>query len=302
MPKFWGGTVEDAPHVSPVGYPCVLKPSDGTGSVGVKILRQGDDVKAEMLRQQSRHKSIRGYALSTRWLVEEYIPGPEFSAELIHVGGCWTLIGITKKLLSSPPRAVEVGHIFPADICEATRIRIKRKIVSWLDAIGLDFGAAHVEFKMVESEPVLMEINPRIGGDMIPELVRLSTELDILTCILELHSGLGLQIKPEELVPRMAAAIGFFTSDRAGVVQEVQGQECLSSNPDVVQWQIRPTPFVTQGAESNYDRIGFVIVIGPTPSMAESRLKDAMSSIALRYDRDRNIGHRHAEATSTIGC
>src|SRR6185503_13955015 len=170
----------EEPLDSPVGYPCVLKPSDGTGSVGVHLCNDRAALQDAMSSVRARCRTIRDYDLSRRWLIEEYVEGPEYSAEMICQDRQWHLIGVTKKSLSPPPHFIEIGHVFPAPF-EPARVEVIRDTCrTWLEAIGLDFGAAHIEFRMTDDGPVLMEINPRLAGGMIPELVRLATGFEPL--------------------------------------------------------------------------------------------------------------------------
>ncbi|MGZ6503198.1 MAG: ATP-grasp domain-containing protein, partial [Tumebacillaceae bacterium] len=219
---------------SPIGYPCVFKPVDDSGSVGVRICQNQADFQAAMDFVRARTRNVRGYELARRWLVEEYVEGPEYSAELLHINGEWRLLGVTQKLLTPPPYTVEVGHLFPAPLPADAYERIQEKVLFWLKGIGLDSGAAHVEFRLTEKGPVLMEINPRVGGDMITELIRIVYGFDIVKYLLQVAIGEEPTLQLADLKPTGAAAIFFVVSDQTGVVQEVRGKEQLLALPSVV--------------------------------------------------------------------
>lgn len=158
---------------SPIGYPCVIKPVDESGSVGVKVCNNDHEFKDAFLKIQSFYSNIIGYKYIRKLLVEEYIEGNEYSAEVCwnRNSESWDLIGITKKIISAPPNCIELGHIFPHLFEEKLEMKVVETLRNWLSAVGLNNCFAHIEFKIVDDEPVLIEINPRPAGGYINKLV-----------------------------------------------------------------------------------------------------------------------------------
>ncbi|MGO8994240.1 MAG: ATP-grasp domain-containing protein [Polyangiaceae bacterium] len=268
---------------SPVGYPCVVKPSDGTASVGVRICRSRDDFRDAVRALREKWLTVRGYALSRTWLVEEFVDGPEFSVELLWNGSDWHMLGITKKIVTPEPHCVEVGHAFPAPVSDDVRGMVLAAARRWLSAVGLAFGAAHIEFRISNGEPVLMEINARLGGDMLPELIRLSTGFDELRYLFLQHANRRLEADPKEVRASRVAAIRFILPTRSGTVAEVRGAEEVRKLPFVRRLMLRPAPFTVVPTESNYDRCGFVITVGDTAEEAESNAARAISGLELAF-------------------
>ena len=89
-----------------IGFPVVLKPVAGSGSVGVRACADGDEVAAHAASLFADAPD------GTRALVEAMVPGPEFSVEVF----CGQVVGITRKHLGAPPFFVEAGHDYPADL------------------------------------------------------------------------------------------------------------------------------------------------------------------------------------------
>lgn len=83
IPRFSKATsVKEAVTASVgIGFPVVVKPVSGSGSVGVKLCANSDEVArhAEALLRQRMNE--RGIALSCRILVESVAEGPEYSVE-----------------------------------------------------------------------------------------------------------------------------------------------------------------------------------------------------------------------------
>jgi hypothetical protein len=102
-PHFAVLTEQDNLAASPVGYPCVVKPVDDSGSVGVQACQNDDGFCRLMALLCDRRMDVRNHGLTLRWLVEEYVEGPEFSAELLPHGGRWRVLGVTRKRVSTAP-------------------------------------------------------------------------------------------------------------------------------------------------------------------------------------------------------
>lgn len=282
-PKFAVLAMDDERNDSPVGYPCVVKPVDDSGSVGVRICRGREEYRWALQFLQTRGFNIRGYRPEKRWLVEEYVEGVEYSAEVLWVDGGWKILGVTKKMVTNPPYCVELGHVFPAWPGDVEQSFLEEKVLSWMRAAKMKWGAAHVEFKLTEDGPVLIEINPRLGGDLIPELCSLACGFDVVEYFLRISAGEKFCVR--ELLsrkPRKAYAIRFLCPDRnGGVVERVKGTDVLDRLAGVVDWRITAFPIEVHRLRSSYDRLGYVIAEGRDAVEAKSAAEEALSKLSL---------------------
>lgn len=274
------------PDASPIGYPCVLKPVDDSGSLGVTICFDRDDFRAAISSERHRSNTARGFALSPRVLVEEYVDGPEFSAELIYAGERWHLLGITRKLMSSPPFAVCVGHVFPARLDESTHRSIRECVIRWVTRVGLAFGAAHVEFRLGPRGPVLIEINPRLGGALITELIRHASGFDAVDYIMRQACGLpvpGLM----QGADGGAAALLYLCRDARGQIAEVRGADAIEEMSGVVEVSLPRVGDPVRPLMTDYDRLGHVMARGRDEDEALKIARDALGAISLEVRASR---------------
>ena len=175
--------------------PLIVKPSDRSGSLGVKKIEQWEDLDAAV--QEAERLSIAGEAL-----VEEYIEGREISVETISQGGQHFDLQITDKVTTGAPHFVELAHHQPSSLSPEMQERIFAITHRTLDALGLTDGAAHSEYKITASgRIVVMEIGGRMGGDFIgSHLVQLSTGYDFLQGVIEVALGQTIApVKPVHL-------------------------------------------------------------------------------------------------------
>jgi biotin carboxylase len=252
--------------VQDIWLPCIVKPADATGSRGVKLCHTVEEVIAHVNMLQRRMVNIRGQAVDKRILCEEYIEAPEFSVETMAWNGEVTCVGITQKSITGFPYFVENGHIFPATLQMADQSIIEQTVKLALRVVGNTYGPMHTEVKLHNGECMIIEINARLGGDRIPELVRQAKGIDLLRNQILIACG-----RPPELniMTSRYAGIYFFTAPHDGTFLTIKDEVRLRKDPDVLR-------VVVKGAmgdhvkrpKSSDDRLGFVIFCTETAEEA----------------------------------
>jgi argininosuccinate lyase len=199
-----------------IPLPVVLKPTMGTGSVGVRLCSTADEVLEHAVHLLARTVNERGMAVPSELLLEQFVQGPEYSVETF--GG--EVIGITRKHVSPEPFFVELGHDFPAVLALPIKEQILATVKHALRAMGLGWGPAHIELRLAESGLTIIEINPRLAGGFIPEIVRLALGVDIIRQTVRQVVG----DKPE-LSPRQSAyaSIRFLVPAASGIIRNFAG-------------------------------------------------------------------------------
>lgn len=261
-------------------YPCVVKPPADSSSKGVRLVRDGAELVAHFRRLHSCRVNDRGQRLGGEALVESLLKGPEVSVETITLApGDVRVIGITAKHLSPPPLFVEIGHDFPAALGAGESAAIRGTVLSALVAVGYDFGPAHTEVRLTETGPVVVEINPRLAGGMIPELVRHALGIDLLSALL--NQLCGQQV---DLTPRRAewASIRFLTADRSGRFAGLVGRDTADRVPGVREVTLlKQLGASVREAEEAADRVAFIIASGASRPRLLRDVERVMDSLGL---------------------
>ncbi|MER9936403.1 lyase family protein [Mesorhizobium sp. M0088] len=204
--------------------PVVVKPVSGSGSSGVRLC----DSAAAAIKA---FESARGALLdqvdlpSPDILIQQYVEGKEYSAEIIAYDGTLHCLGILAKHKGPAPCFVEVGHDFPAPLPEPSLKELASFAAGAVSALGLNFGPAHVEFVITESGPVIIEVNPRLAGGMIPVMLSHALGTSILDMVIRLYAGEGFT--PPRASAR-AGAIRFRLAHTSGKLKRLS----FSRNPD----------------------------------------------------------------------
>jgi len=266
-----------------MSYPCVVKPPADSSSKGVRLVRDAGELLDHFRRLHAWRINDRGQRLGGEVLVESFLRGPEVSVETVALApGDVRVIGITAKHLSPPPLFVEIGHDFPAALGENESAAIRKTTLSALAAVGFDFGPAHTEIRLTEEGPVVVEINPRLAGGMIPELVRHALGIDLLSAFLNQLCG-----QPVDLSPGRAewASIRFLTADRCGRFAGLGGAEEAGRVTSVREVTLLKRPGATvRKAEEAADRIGYIIAGNASRTRLLLDVEQAMDCLRLNID------------------
>ncbi|MBM3779956.1 MAG: ATP-grasp domain-containing protein [Acidimicrobiia bacterium] len=261
-----------------VAYPCVMKPPTSSGSTGVRRIEHQRDFREHYTRLTASAVNERGQAQPALVLVEELLDGPEFSVEALTFGrGDTRIVGITRKHVSAPPWFVEMGHDFPADLPDAERRAIEAHVLRALDEVGVDFGPTHTELRLTPQGPVIVEINPRLAGGMIPELVRLATGVDLIDAYLRMLVGDDVHL---DATRRRRAAIRFLTAPRPGRLASLPSCDDLHARPgvDAIEVTARVGSHVVPPRDSAH-RLGYVIC--DRPERADEVLAEMVGRLQL---------------------
>ncbi len=257
--------------VRQIGLPVVVKPVAGSGSIGVRLCLTEDEAKeqiAHILRTDS----------STSALLEEYVSGTEYSVEMFN----GEPVGITRKHLGQEPFFVETGHDFPAALASDAKNDILRHVREVSREIKLDWGPVHIEIKLDQkSRPQIIEINPRLAGGFIPELVRLASGVNLIEETVRLSTGSGRVPK----VTRCSfASIQFLLPERNGRISHIDGISGARGAPDVFDVRLyKSFPFEVELQGDFRDRVSHVITLAETGERASAAARAALGMISPCY-------------------
>lgn len=259
------------------GYPVVLKPIDNTASRGVVVIERAEDVPgsweyASGLRDRDDLKLGQFFPVG-RLLVEEYIPGPEYSVETFSFAGRHSVVSITEKYTNG---VVEAAHALPARLSAESDAEVCDYVRGFLGAMGLRDGVAHTEIKISPQGPRVIESHDRIAGERIPELVLSAYEVDLELYAVGAPFGLLPEL-PDRPAALRGAATRFLTGE-PGVVTGYTGTEAALEHPDLIELLLfnKPGDRVV-AVHENFDRSGQVSVSG-VDTEAAARTADALAA------------------------
>lgn len=155
----------------PGPWPAVVKPRRGAGGRGVSVIHDLEALPAAAQRAQA------GGAL-----IQRHVGGRPLGVELMMLGGEVAGAWIMDDQLR-PGFAAPVGHALPADLPEAVAARVIEIAAAAALAVGLRDGPANLDLRLEGDTPVVLEINPRLGGSGISTLIEQATGIRLCRAV-----------------------------------------------------------------------------------------------------------------------
>ena len=246
-------------------YPLIIKPINAAGACSVVQIDNKDEISNKLKEAQNARKKfpVNDYRKDTTenyWLVEEYINGIEISVECVTFSGETTVIAIHDKYCEvSAPYFVEKRTITPPPRLTANQVEsIKKIAIQTLKAVEFENGVTHIEYKVGEEGPMLLEINARPAGGLMVESVFYSTGVNLLKAQLDISLG----IKPDvEIKQQVKTTVMNMIPSEEGRVTMIKGFEEAYNYKEVVMSKPYVWPgFIIKARQAQYG--GFVLTCG----------------------------------------
>lgn len=274
-----------------IGLPVIVKPAVGSGSSGVRLCRNADEL-AEHTTYLLGGKYI--WRSSPRVLIEEFAQGPFYSVEMM--GN--EVVGIVAADFGAPPHFVFHNTTFPAPLRDDEHERINNISLGCLQALGLGWGPTNIELRRTRRGPVVIEVNPRLAGALEPQLVQLAYGIDLITEHIKLVIGEEWNLGRKH---SHTAAARFLIPDRDGILDRIGGDSLAAKVPGVaeVKWYTGPeTPIVRKG--DLRDWIGYVIAASPGRARTEAILQRAVDLIDWSIIPFPTLGEQEQPAAPSV--
>ncbi|MEU3827548.1 ATP-grasp domain-containing protein [Streptomyces sp. NPDC029080] len=270
-------TAEEAAHAlgrAGIPFPVVVKPAEQGGSWGVSVVDSPERLdSAVRLARSWPVAAPHGLPMDQRVVVQEYVPGPEFSLDTVAWRDKYFHLPLVEKHTTGGTFRAETGHTCPAALTPAGLDALRTAAEAALRALGIRNGVAHTELKTAPGRgPVVIEVGARLPGDHLVDVVRRASGID------EARAYLQAVLDEEPDVPeprRGACAIRFLTPPRAGTFQ---GVTILGRHDALVGRHITtPAGTAVGDAHDNSARIGHLVFTAPTPAQVNA---DAARALA----------------------
>ena len=164
------------------------------------------------------------------------------------------------KQLGPEPYFVEMGHIVGAPIPAERQHEMEEYVASCIKYLRLTTGVFHLELKVNDAGPFIIEIAGRLPGDHICDLIEVSFNVDLAKLMIQSH--LGEVVAVESLISRCVSGIRYFMEPfDSDAVRCEEG--CLAAESG---------PSATQHLDTFMARAGFVMFRADTQEGLEEKL------------------------------
>lgn len=223
--------------------PVIIKPVDSSGSKGITVLydlKQLDNA-LDYAFEYSRSKKI---------IIEEFI---EKKHEYL-VGGdlfvkdgqvvLWGLLNCHRD--ENVNKLVPVGKSYPLCLEDDDIYRIKNTLQSLVTKLNIINGAMNIELVIDKKDRVwLLDIGPRNGGNMIPDLLGYIFDVDIvkMTIMSAMNMEFDLHLNSH---PNICYATHNLHSSKSGILESIEFSQSIQ------QYIFRKNIYVNKGSKVEY--------------------------------------------------
>lgn len=181
-----------------VGYPAILKPTTGVGKVLTTIVHNASQVTEHFANARHSYEGLRAGVkeeIALEFVLEEFAHGPLYSIEFgVSAHQERIPFAILKRKVGKHNPVLELGSTVPSDLTDAQYDAVTDYCASIVKALGLNLGMFHIEFIYTADGPRLVEVNPRIAGGAIPDLIQTATGHDLFEFLIRIYNGERLAV------------------------------------------------------------------------------------------------------------
>ena len=212
--------------------PLMLKPVDSSGSKGVSKVDKTVSLRLAF-------ENAMSFSRKKRVIIEEFIvrSGNQIAGDAFIVDGkiAFYCLGDEHFNLNYNLH-VPMGETFPTHLSEKAQIKIIDEVQRLVTLLGMKIGALNIDVIIDSNKNIfLIEVGPRNGGNLIPEVIKKITGTDLIAHTVD--AALGMPIRNLKRSPSR----GFFASyilhtDTCGVFKGVIVDKLIK--PKIIQMEI----------------------------------------------------------------
>jgi len=181
-----------------IGFPAVVKPEFGASAVGCVRIDDFESLPGvyKLVRAVVTPEQDAMFRAGSDLLLEQYLDGVEFDVDLVLQDGECVFSSVSQNWPTAEPSFQETGLHLPPDHNKKAVRGLVDLSVRTVQAFGFRRGVLHVEGKCTGHGPRVIEVNARMGGARIHQMVEAVWGVDLIEA--QLRSCLDL---PQTLEP-----------------------------------------------------------------------------------------------------
>jgi biotin carboxylase len=148
------------------GHPVVVKPRSGGGGRGVSIVRDAGALAPALARARASYAGTARPGV----LVQRCIAGRSIGAEAFFVDSRLRALFLLDDQFE-PGFVSPAGHSLPPQLDPALAAAVEDAVQAFGAALELTSGAANFDLRHAGERTYLLEVNPRLGGNSITDLI-----------------------------------------------------------------------------------------------------------------------------------
>lgn len=251
-------------------FPLIVKSPKSTGSKDVLLAK-------DSIQLNDHLRYLRSKNLGETIMIEEYIDGPQYLVEAIVYKRKPHVIGIVEQEITKGKRFIITGYGVLVKAPSDIQVGLEEVLQSIVKTFNIENGALHLELRLTKNGWKLIEINPRISGGAMNNMIFAAFGFNLVEETLKLLLG-----EPPNIQPRHKKFVytKYVIVESKGILERVIGRTRASKSPGVVDVYVKPrrgtllTPPLSMG-----HRYAYVIAEGNTLAEAKQNAVNAAKEI-----------------------
>lgn len=257
-------------EIDKFSMPVIVKPVDSSGSKGVTVVYNNEELDTAL---QFAFSFSRGKRIIIEEFVEkkhEYLIGGDVFIEDGKII-LWGLLNCHRD--NKVNKLVPVGKSYPPELEDVDLENVKDTLQRMVDKLGIRFGAMNVELVVDKNGKVWpIDVGPRNGGNMIPDLLGMIFDVDIVKMTILAAMGQPTKCSIGRGTPFYATHN--LHSDKYGVFSHIE------FSPEIEKYLIRKNVYKVKGDKVEYfDNAAKAIGIVFLKFNTEDEMKNVLRNI-----------------------
>jgi len=264
-----------------IPIPFVVKPSDSSGSRGVRLVKSLHEF-------DSAYKEALSFSSDGRVVIDEYLIGDEISIEGFVLDGHVFVNMITDRNFlrvdSTYPYFVEDGSSSPSKFSTDTINKIKEVFSKAVVALGIKNGPSKGDLIVTNEGVYVLEITSRLSP---ASCIFTSFCLGVDNLTETIKWAVGIKVDKENLIPSRNRGMAHrYFSHKPGIVNSIKGFTNLYNKPGVIDVVvINPFSIGDRLEPASYlNRLFYIVACADTREEAISYAQKALSDVKIEVD------------------
>jgi len=255
-------------------FPCVLKIITGYGSSFVFLNKTNEDIKRSIAKiQDSNSEDSCNYMFvphetpkasfdsRTQFILEDYIPGNEYSCDFMVTDGPTKVIRLVRKF-SSSFGFFDAFLLFNPDIesnVEFSLVKLAAFCQKVASAMGFSRGVCMLDFKFCKGEFYVIETTIRPGISTFVDLMKSVYGWTTIDKLIDYKLGNILDFS----IPVQSGMVVYLTTRKRGVLKGISTESLSDSGLHIVKISLfyKPGHVIEDNAYNNFSSmLGYVLV------------------------------------------
>ncbi|PES62430.1 biotin carboxylase [Bacillus cereus] len=260
-----------------INFPLIVKSPKSSGSKDVLLVKNKNQLIFSI-------QSLLNKLPNEEILLEEYVDGPQYLVEILVQNGKVHIIAVIEQEITLFERFIVTGYSLLGQVDKSLYNSLFNAVNSVIQAFNMKNGGCHLELRRIKDVWKLIEINPRISGGAMNDIIEIGHGINLVQETIQLMLGNkpSLNKKHHKFV-----YAHYLTVKSKGKLIRVTGKNRSSKYPGVEKVYIKPKKgTVLKPPTSMGHRCGYVLAASYFKTVAKKIALKAAKEISFEIQKE----------------